>query len=65
MGNVTSRVTIPLWLLDISSSVRDLCLFREKNFSSDKIGSLLSFTKVENIPACVVVVATYKTAGCD
>lgn len=51
--------------LDISSSLRDLCLFREKNFSTDKIGSLLSVTKVENTPACVVVVATYKTAGWD
>lgn len=51
--------------LDISSSLRDLCIFREKNFSPDKIGSLLSVTKVENMPACVVVVATYKTAGWD
>lgn len=51
--------------LDINSSLKDLCIFREKDFSSDKIGSLLSFTKVENLPACVVVVATYKTTGWD
>ena len=44
----------------ITKSIHDLCAFRDMPFDPTKMGSLLSITKVENKPACVLVLAVYE-----